>query len=111
MRNTSTRLNRHVAMIVLRNNAESVSDRPISSLRCVLAMTAQARADGFVCFYDSILSGGTCGCHLSGRRRPVAVNMGDYLNSMTQNCGDLEKVFLDVLDEYHASETVAAAAE
>lgn len=102
-----------VAKIVLRNNAENMSDRPKSSVRGVLAMTAQARTDGYVCFYDPILSGGVLAsviCPAGGA--PVAICMGDYLNSMTQNCDDLRTAFLDALDEYHAGETaIDTAAE
>lgn len=99
-----------VAKIVLRNNAESTSDRPVSSVKGVLAMTAQARTDGFVCFYDSILSGGVLASALCpDGGTPVAVCMGDYLNSMTQNCDELKAAFLDALEEYHAVEPIPGA--
>ncbi|PZR70422.1 MAG: hypothetical protein DI537_48805, partial [Stutzerimonas stutzeri] len=82
---------------ILRNNAERTDAVSTASVRGVLAMLADVRRDGYVCFFDPILSGGVLAAPL--RPRPgqprIAICLGDHLESMLNERDVLTETFLE----------------
>lgn len=91
---------------VLRNNADRPDSAENTSVRAVLAMLADVRRDGYVCFFDPILSGGVLAAPL--RPRPgqprIAVCVGDHMDHMMRDRDTLTEIFVEEMARHHAEQ-------
>lgn len=91
---------------VLRNNAERPDSVATASVRGVLAMLADVRRDGYVCFFDPILSGGVLAAPL--RPRPgqprIAICLGDHMEFMMRDREFLTEIFLEEVSRLHSEQ-------
>lgn len=87
---------------VLRNNDERDKDMPATSIRGVLAMLAEVRRTGYLCFMDSTISAGVLAAPLPHRssRAPIAICLGDHMDFFARERAALEAIFLEELERY-----------
>lgn len=91
---------------VLRNNADRPDAVETASVRGVLAMLADVRRDGYICFFDPILAGGVLAAPL--RPRPgqprIAICLGDHMEYMTRDRELLTDTFLEEISRHQVEQ-------
>jgi DNA-binding IclR family transcriptional regulator len=95
---------------VLRNNADRPDAVDTASVRGVLAMLAEVRRDGYVCFFDPVLAGGVLAAPL--RPRPgqprIAICLGDHMEHMMSDRAFLTETFLEEVSRHHSEQALEA---
>ncbi|CAN5285451.1 helix-turn-helix domain-containing protein [soil metagenome] len=89
---------------VLRNNAERTADATPASVRAVLAMLADVRRLGYVCFFDPEINAGVLSAPLPARagRPRVAVCLGDHMDLLDHDRQWLTNIFLEEITAHNA---------